>query len=340
MTEYIKNLIKIPSVSGREEKLAKYIQTVITPYVDESYIDALGNLIALKKGVGEGRKKVMLAAHMDEIGFFVNFIEENGFIRIAPIGGINFISAAFTTVTFENGTVGVLVPEGQTKAEDYRSDKFYIDIGCASRKEAEKKVKIGDSVIVTPSLTRLLNHRYAGRALDDKIGCAAMMEICRRMAEADCPNDVYYAFTVQEEVGCRGSKTAAYAIRPDFAIAYDVTGTGDSQNARRMAVKLGGGAAIKLKDASVICDIPFAKLMEKVAAEHKIAHQTEILEAGGTDTSSMQMAAEGSIAGALSIPTRYIHSSVETFDMRDVEACVALTCRVLALDLGKEYAAK
>jgi len=337
MTELIKKLIKVPSVSGRENKLGKLIQNEIAPYVDDSFIDPLGNVIGFRRGTAKAPKNLMLAAHMDEIGFMVTFIEDNGFIRITSIGGINFASASYSTVIFENGVTGILVPEAQISYSDFRAEKFYIDIGTSSRKETEKKISIGDTAIVSPSLTKLAGRRYAGRPMDDKLGCAVIIESCRQTANEKCPNNTYFVFTVQEEVGCRGSKTAAYSIKPDFSIAYDVTGTGDSQNARPMAVKIGDGAAVKLKDSSVICDMRFAKLMMDVAKDKKIPFQTEILESGGTDTSSMQMTGSGSVAGAISVPNRYIHSSVELFDMRDLEACVNLTNEMLKLDLGEVY---
>lgn len=339
MTELIKKLIKIPSVSGRESALAKLIQNEITPYVDDSFIDPLGNVIGFRRGTSQNPKNLMLAAHMDEIGFMVTYIEDNGFIRVTSIGGINYASAAFSTVVFENGVTGILVPEAQIGYSDFRAEKVYIDIGTSSRKETEKKISIGDTAVVTPSLTKLSGRRYAGRPMDDKLGCAVIIEACRQTANESCPNNTYFVFTVQEEVGCRGSKTAAYNVKPDFSIAYDVTGTGDSQNARPMAVKIGEGTAVKFKDSSVICDVRFAKLMIEVAKNNNIPYQREILESGGTDTSSMQMTGAGSVAGAISVPNRYIHSSVELFDMKDFEACVKLTNEMLKLDLGEAYSA-
>lgn len=329
MLELIKKIVKAPAISGREGAVADVIRAQMEPICDEVYSDKLGNLIAFKRGTApEGeRKKIMLAAHMDEIGFLVTFIEDNGFIRLAPIGGINFVAAAYTTVVFESGLKGVLVPETGTKADAFTFDKFYVDIGAKDKKEAQRRVKIGDYFVIEPTVTRLCGKRIAGRPMDDRIGCAIMVETARRVTAPR--DDVYYVFTAQEEVGCRGAKTAAFAIAPDVALAYDVTGTGDTVGAKPMAVKVGDGAAIKIKDSSVICTPAFVAELTELAKAGKIPHQLEILPYGGTDTSSMQMAGSGCAAGCLSVPTRYIHSGVELIDLGDVEACVALTAAYL-----------
>ena len=329
MFNLIRKLCRPLSVSGREETIAGVIAEEIAPYADAVSLDAMGNLTAFKAGSapdGE-RKKIMFAAHMDEIGFMVSFIEENGFVRFQTLGGINFASAAFTRVVFEDGTRGVLVPETGVGAGDFRQEKFVIDIGAKNRREAERKVAVGDTFAVESDVIRLSGRRIAGRPLDDRVGCAVLVEAAKRMAESgEAPrNDIYFCFTVQEEVGCRGSKTAAYTVQPDIGIALDVTATGDTVGAKPMAVSLGGGAAVKIKDSSVVCDREVVKMMKDLCEAQGIRYQTEVLAAGGTDTSSMQAAASGARAGCISIPCRYIHSSVETVDLDDVEACVRLT---------------
>ena len=317
-----------PSVSGREGYIREIIADMMRPLVDEVNTDAMGNLICLKKGTAATPRKVLLAAHMDEIGFIVNFIEDNGFLRIAPIGGIHYGASAFTEVSFENGVRGVLVPEADVPSkESPKAEKCYVDIGASSKKEAERRVKIGDCCAVLPHLTRLNTNRVVGRPLDDRIGCACMIEIARAL---QTPADyMYYVFSVQEEVGCRGARPAAFAVAPDLALIYDVTGTGDQQSAKPMAVKLGGGAAVKIKDNSVICDQALVQELLDLAKEKGIAAQCEILTYGGTDTSSVQMTGMGCRAGALSIPSRYIHSGVEMIDLRDAKAAVDLTIAYL-----------
>lgn len=320
MYQTLKELIKIHGVSGREGSVAAAIAEKIGPYVDEVSTDALGNLIALKKGRAKDKKKHMLCAHMDEIGFIVTYIEENGFLRIAPIGGIRFIPAAYVPVIFENGLRGVLAPEEDLeKKEDYQATRFYIDIGAKDKKDAEKRVKIGDCAVIEPSLVRLAGARIAARPIDDRLGCAILVDIAKKLDKPK--DDVYFVFSVQEEVGLRGSKTAAFAIEPDDALVFDVTGTGDVPGSKPMAVSLGKGTAIKIKDSSVICDAELVAHLKMLAEENKIPYQMEILTYGGTDTASIQSARLGAKVGALSIPTRNIHTAMEIVDMHDAEAC-------------------
>ena len=319
----IQQLCATPSVSGRENGVRELLATRVTPYADEIRVDNLGNLIAKKKGSGKG-KSVMLCAHMDEIGFLVTFIEDSGLIRIAPVGGIHFAASAFSEVVSESGVAGVLVPDGKVKPADYGAGNVSIDIGAKSRKEAERRVKIGDFFVVRSGVRRLAGKRIAGRPLDDRVGCAVVLGIAEALSTAQTEGDVYYVFSVQEEVGCRGAMTAAFGIAPDYALCFDVTGTGDTPGAGPMACSLGDGAAVKIKDNSVICHPEVVADLCTLAEKNKIPYQREVLTYGGTDTSSMQMAGTGSRAGALSIPCRYIHSRVECCDMGDVEACVRL----------------
>ncbi|MBQ8345081.1 MAG: M42 family metallopeptidase [Clostridia bacterium] len=319
----LKTLCTTPSVSGREGAICDLLSQRIAPLADEVRTDAMGNLIAVKKGTGKG-PSLMLCAHMDEIGFLVTVIEDNGMLRIAPVGGIHFAANAFTVLVSEKGVPGVLVPDSGTKAADYKSEKFYIDIGAKNKKEAERLVSVGDFFVAEPSLRRLCGSRVAGRPLDDRVGCAVLLSVAEALKDTALSGDVYYVFSVQEEVGCRGSKTAAFGLAPDYALCFDVTGTGDTPSASPMACSVGGGAAVKLKDSSVICHEAVVARLIELAKEKKIAYQREILLYGGTDTSSMQLSGCGSRAGALSIPTRYIHSGVELCDLKDAEACVAL----------------
>lgn len=327
MLNMMKTLTACRGISGYEKGVSDKLLMMISPLTDRAWVDPMGSLLALKKGTApEGeRRKIMLCAHMDEIGFLVTFIDDNGFVRVTPIGGINFIAASYATVTFGNGTKGVLVPETGTAPADIKADKVYVDIGAKDKKEAERKVKVGDFCALEGSLTRLCGRRVAGRPMDDRIGCAVLVRIAQLLGETPCRDDVYFVFSVQEEVGLRGSRTAAFGIAPDIGLVYDVTGTGDSIGAKPMACSVGGGAAIKLKDSSVICDRALAEELAGVAKENGIKYQFEILAAGGTDTASIQMSGAGVRVGALSIPTRYIHSGTEVLDLNDAEACAALT---------------
>ena len=261
---------------------------------------------------------------MDEIGFIVTFIEDSGFIKVNPVGGINWTAVACGEVLFKNGVRGIITPEGKVSPNDYRNDKFYIDIGAKDKSDAETEIKIGDRCTLAPKITELLNDRVAVSKLDDKIACVVLIQTLIELKNTKTESDLYFVFTVQEEVGLRGARTSAQFIMPDYSIAVDVTGTGDTPECFPMASKLGDGAAIKLMDSSVICHKDMINLLMKTAEENNIKYQSEILMWGGTDTAAMQSAGAGSIAGAISIPSRYIHTGVEMCDMKDVRACVDL----------------
>ena len=334
MLNLMKTLVAPRAISGYEKAVSEKILTLIAPLCDKVWSDTMGNLIALVSGTApEGeRRKVMLCAHMDEIGFLVTFIDDNGFIRVAPIGGINPVAAAYAGVTFGNGVKGVMVPEAGIAPADLKVDKLYVDIGAKDKREAERKVKIGDFCALDGQITRLCGRRIAGRPLDDRIGCAILIKIAEALRGKPCRDDIYLVFSVQEEVGLRGSKTAAYGIMPDVGLAFDVTLTGDTIGAKPMACAVGDGAAIKIKDNSVLCHRALVDELTAAAKDHGVKHQFEILLAGGTDTASMQMTAAGARVAALSVPTRYVHSGVEMLDLSDAQACVDITLAWLGVE--------
>ena len=320
----LKKLCAAPSVSGREARVRDIIKEKIAPLVDDVTVDTLGNLIAHKKG-SEGEGRIMLCAHMDEIGLLVNFVEDSGYIRVATLGGVDLGALAYSKVVSENGTVGVIVPDAKAKLDKLKADDMYIDIGASNKREAERRVKIGDSFVAAPEIYRLAGKRIAGRPLDDRVGCLVLLELAERLSKVELKNDVYFVFSVQEEVGCRGSVPATYGIQPTESLCFDVTLTGDAIGSSPMACSVGKGVAVKIKDASAICHEQVVNTLLDIAKKEKIAVQREIISAGGTDTGSMQLTAGGSMAGALSIPTRNIHTSVEVCDMGDVEACIDLS---------------
>jgi len=310
-----------PAVSGYETHIEAIITPLLAPHCDSVYTDAMGNLIGVKRGTGKSPRRLLFSAHMDEIGFIVTFIEDNGYIRVAPIGGIDFAAAQFSEVVFENGTRGVLVPEADEKGTP-KAEKCYVDIGAADKKAAERHVKVGDTLALPATVRRLLGSRVCGRPLDNRIGCAVLLRLAAEVKKS--VDDIYFVFSVQEEVGCRGARPASFGIAPDTAIIFDVTATGDAIGDKPMAVKLGAGAAVKIKDMSVICHAGLVDELLTAAKNADVAVQSEILTRGGTDTSAMQMTGAGCRAGAISIPCRYIHSGVEMLDLRDAEAALSL----------------
>lgn len=332
MINDLKTIMKTQGISSREGKIGAVLSGMIRPYVDEISIDPLGSVIAVKRGGGKDKKKIMFCAHMDEIGFIVTFIQDNGLVRVSPVGGINYIAAAHNVVKFENGAIGVIVPEGKVEPKDLSPDKFYIDLGVKTQKEAERRVKIGEGCALESDCRKLYGKRYAGRPFDDRIGCYVMIEAAKKLKETK--DDIYFVFSVQEEVGCRGAHAASFTVRPDIGIAFDVTPSGDSVGAgTNPSVKLGGGAAIKVKDSSVMCDHKLVSGLVELAKEKKIPYQIEVLTYGGTDTCMMQTVAGGSRAGCISIPVRFCHSQNEIIDMGDVDACVDLAVAACGSDL-------
>ncbi len=321
MINLIKKYQNIFSVSGHEEDLAFEIINDIKQSVDNVDIDSLGNLIAYKKGKDSSRK-LMIAAHMDEIGFMVTNIEESGMLRVAPIGGINPVASCYHEIRFGNGVKGLLIVEDGTRASDINTGKLFVDIGVDSASKAKRKVAIGDVCAVAPYFKKLSSKRYASKAFDDRVCCA--ISAFAAMACDTPAYDTYFVFTVQEEVGCRGAKPSSFSIMPDYAIALDVTPAPAVGNPNHLTVKLGNGAAIKIKDSSVICSTKMVDRLTELANEKSIKYQYEVLLAGGTDTSAMQVAGAGSHACCISLPTRYVHTPVETIDADDLKACADL----------------
>ena len=320
MKKLIKKLTEAFGPSGYEKQARKIIQNELRGYVDAARVDRLGNLIAHIKGKGP---RVMFAAHMDEIGIVTSYIDKNGFIRFSNVGGFFPIHSLTARIRFENGKVGVIGEECRKSMNDpIEMKKLYIDIGARNRKEAEMLVPVG----TFGSYERCfedLGKRIVAKAFDDRIGCAVLIEATKRMKKK-VSNDVYMVFTVQEEVGLKGARTSAFGIEPDMAIAIDVTETGDTPEGMKMAVELGGGAAIKVKDRGIVCDPRIVRQLTKLAQQKKILYQKEVLELGTTDATAIQLTKGGVPAGAISIPSRYVHSASEMVDIDDVEAAVKL----------------
>lgn len=307
--------------SGREDAVREAIAAIAGEYIDDITTDALGNLICRKKGAG---KKLLFAAHMDSIGVVATYIDEKGFIRFSPVGGLFKGDLINIQVRFAGGTRGVISYEEKTPFKDITLDNLFIDIGAADRADAERQVQIGDfAVFDAPRFEQ--NGVLCGPYLDNRIGCVTLLLAMERLAQQETENDLYFAFTAQEEVGLRGAGAAAFAVEPDIAVAVDVTDTGDLPERKTpMAVDMGRGPAVKVMDRSVICTPEVCAALEQAAAACGIDVQREILQFGGTDTAALQKTRAGVQAGAVSIPTRYIHSPSEMCAVSDVEAAARL----------------
>ena len=307
--------------SGREDAVREAIAAIAGEYIDDITTDALGNLICRKKGAG---KKLLFAAHMDSIGVVATYIDEKGFIRFAQVGGLFKGDLINIQVRFAGGTRGVISYEEKTPFKDITLDNLFIDIGAADRADAERQVQIGDfAVFDAPRFEQ--NGVLCGPYLDNRIGCVTLLLVMERLAQQEIENDLYFAFTAQEEVGLRGAGAAAFAVEPDIAVAVDVTDTGDLPERKTpMAVDMGRGPAVKVMDRSVSGTPEVCAALERAAAACGIDVQREILQFGGTDTAALQKTRAGVQAGAVSIPTRYIHSPSEMCAVSDVEAAARL----------------
>ena len=333
MKPLIQKLTETFSPSGYETAIREVIRKEIKPLADEIYVDALGNLIA-RKGVkgkgpstGSGRgKRIMISAHMDEIGLIASHIDEAGFIRFSGIGGIRPLALTGGRVRFVDGTPGVIQSDRITDPGKAPSlEQCYIDVGASSKKDSP--VKVGDvCAFERPFLD--MGKRLVAKSMDDRIGCVVVIEALRALKAS--PHEIYFVFSTQEEVGLRGATTSAFGLDPEIGLSVDVTGTGDTPKGGKMAVGLGGGPAIKVKDGGMLADARIVEWMVRTAEKARLPYQREVLEGGTTDARVIQMTRAGVPAGCLSIPTRYVHSPSEMVEYADVQNSVKLLVALLS----------
>jgi endoglucanase len=324
--DLLKQLSEVFGPSGYEGAVRQSLRDTVAGLATETRVDALGNLIVRAKAGIAGGKRVMLAAHMDEIGLVVSHIDEKGFLRFGPVGGIYPLTLFGQRVRFASGHVGVLGLEPIESRNDATLQKMYIDVGARNREEAEKLVRVGD-VACMDRVFAVANGRAVGKAMDDRAGCAVLVEVLRALNHS--PHDVYVVFTTQEEVGLRGATTSAFGVDPELAVAVDVTGTGDTPESHPMAVSLGQGPAVKVMDGGMLAHAGVKDLMIRVAEAHQIPFQREVLLGGTTDARAIQTSRSGVPAGCLSIPTRYVHTPSEMVDMDDMANSVRLLVALL-----------
>lgn len=317
-SKLLKDLVSIYGPSSNEEEIRCFIKNQIEDYVDDLRVDTLGNLIAHKKGPG---KKVMISSHMDQIGMMITDIDENGFLRFTNVGGISPKNSLGQKVIFQNKTVGAVFCEPLEDSKELKLENMFIDIGVFSKEEAEKKVNIGDICIYYSQFVENENIIFTPY-LDDRVGCFISIEAIKQIKTPK--NDLYFVFSVQEEVGLRGAKTASYSVNPDIGVSLDVTSHGDTPKAKRFSVGLNKGAAIKVKDNSLIAHPIVRDNLKKIAKENDLKFQMEVLEFGGTDSGAIHTIKEGVPSGVISIPTRYVHSTVEMASKNDINTCKEL----------------
>jgi len=326
MKNLIQNLTETSGPSGYESVIREIIRAEIEPLGNEARVDALGNLIVHRGEMGKNGKRIMLAAHMDEIGLIATHIDGNGFVRFGSIGFVRPHTLVSARLQFANGTQGVVGLEPDIHATKLGTpSEYFIDVGATSPKDCP--VKIGDvATFQRPFLD--LGKRLVAKSMDDRIGCAVLIETLRSLKTT--PHELYFVFTTQEEVGPRGALTSAFGIDPDIGLAVDVTLTGDTPKSSPMAISLGKGPAVKVKDSGMLADARIVDWMCTTAEKRHIPYQREVLESGSTDAMSIQVARSGVLAGCLSIPCRYVHTPSEMVDYEDVQNSVKLMVALLS----------
>jgi putative aminopeptidase FrvX len=330
MKQLIQKLTETFSPSGYESAIRDVIRAEVKDLADEIRVDALGNLI-VRKGPGKNAgnapvKRIMIAAHMDEIGVIATHVDDNGFVRFTGIGGVFPRNLPGGRVRFINGTRGVIGLEPTDKpGESQPLEKCYIDVGASSNKN--HPIKIGDVAGFDREFLDL-GDKLVAKSMDDRIGCAVAIEALKALKST--PHDVYFVFTTQEEVGTRGAETSAYGIDPDLGFSIDVTGWGDTPNQKGLEISLGKGPAIKIKDGGMLSDPRIVNWMIRSAEKAKLPYQREVLLGGSTDARAMQLVRSGVPVGCVSIPCRYVHAPSEMVDYRDVLNAVKLIVEMLS----------
>lgn len=334
--ELLKKIAETPGISGREDQVRALILEELRTLTDEVSVDRLGNIIALKRGKSE--RRVMLAAHMDEIGFIVKHIDNQGFIRIQPVGGFDarvLFAQRVLVHGFAGQTLrGVLMPAskpihllGGEKPAAAKLDDLFIDLGLPNE-QVRAKVEVGDMITMDRTL-EVVGDMVVSKSLDDRASLFVMLEALRALRNHEVT--IFAVATVQEEVGLRGAATAAYQVQPDVSVALDITLAGDIPGGadQDAVTRLGEGTAIKVFDSSHISNHKLVRHFRDLAKRHNISHQLEVLPRGGTDAGAMQRTREGSPTITLSTPTRYVHTVNEMIHQADLEASITLLARYL-----------
>lgn len=335
--ELLRELCETGGVPGREERVAKLVYATLRGHVDSLETDPIGNVIAYRKG--SGGPKLMLAGHMDEIGFIVTHVDENGFLRFNPLGGFDpkTLTAQRVVVHTASGDLpGVMgskpihIMTEEERKQPPKLEDYFIDLGL-SKEAVDEKVAVGDVVTRERAMVRI-GSMINSKSLDNRAGLFVMLEAVRRLATMGHAVELYAVATVQEELGLRGAQVAASRIQPQIGIGLDTTIANDVPGAQphEAVCKLGAGAGIKIMDSSVVCDPRMVDLMRRTAQRYSIPHQMEILPRGGTDTAAMQRFGQGAITGCISVPSRYVHSVIEMISEHDLAAAIDLLVAVVA----------
>ncbi len=325
MKELLEKLTQTFGPSGFESRIRDLILENIKDYVDEYRIDALGNLIARKGEKKDGGKRIMISAHMDEIGLMVTHIDKNGFAYLANIGGVRPLNCVSNRIIFENGVEGTIQARDIQPGKTPVMSQLYVDTGAKSAEDS--RVHIGDPAVFVGKFVEQGDH-WMSKTLDDRVGCLIAIETLK--AITDTPNELYFVFSVQEEVGARGAQTSAYSLDPDVGIAIDVTLCNDTPGLIEKSPVMGAGPCIKVKDASLIGTPWLNKALFDAAERAGITCQAEVLRVAGTDAETINLTRGGVPSSAVSVACRYVHSPSEVVDINDVKQSVSLLTEFLS----------
>ncbi|MCK4496880.1 MAG: M42 family metallopeptidase [Candidatus Aenigmarchaeota archaeon] len=331
MEDLLKKLVDAPSISGSEKDVRDLMERELKRYVDEIKVDKIGNLIARK---GKGKPKIMLAAHMDELGLMVKFIDDKGFIRFDVVGGWDeriLPAKKFKIHGSKGSVVGVIgskpphLQEREEQKVPFKLKDMYIDVGARNKKDVEKAgIRVGDFITRYGQLDHMISSRITGYGFDNRIGCLVMIEAMKRLKKVK--GTVYAVGTIQEEMGLIGIRGSTFGIDPDVVIALDTTIAGDTPELKpgESGIKLGAGPALAIKDAVGVISPKVKRWVTDAAKKARVPLQYEVMSGGATDASVVPMIREGIPSGSILVPSRYVHTPIEVADMKDIEKTVKL----------------
>ncbi len=337
--QLLQQLCERQGISGNEEAVRDFIVTQVTPYADRITIDAMGNVIAEKKGANRAKTKLMLNAHMDEVGLIVTHIDSDGYLKFATVGGIDKRVLCGRSVTVGNGVPGVIgvkpihLLKGDEKGKAVPIHDMYVDIGAANREEAERTVHLGDPVCLD-SVFHVQNGMIRGRALDDRVGCAILID----MLQSDLLYDMTFVFCVQEEVGTRGSRTAAYRVQPQAALVVETTTAADIAGVpkEKHVCRLGKGAVISFMDKGTIYDRDYYTLALQTAKKLQLPCQVKQAVAGGNDAGAIHVTRGGVRTVAVSLACRYLHAAMGQIALEDFHSAEKLIMKLAEQIAGSQ----
>lgn len=323
MIDILEKLVKAFGPSSKEFEVKKVIKDLVKNIDCEKDEDKFGNLVLHFKADGP---RIMLAAHLDSIGIIVTDIDKNGLLHFSQIGGLRTSFLLGSRVILENGIEGTIFYEDRDapwEPKEFKIEKFFIDIGAKSKKEAMEKVNIGSFGVFYPIFSESFD-RIIAPSLDDRVGCAILVEVAKNLKKKNLKFDTFLVFTVQEEVGVKGARTSTFEISPEYGIAVDVTTAGDYTEPKINAIELGKGPAIKVMDGGMITNIELRERLIKMAKKESIPYQLEVITGGTTDAFAMQITKDGVKTAAVSVPTRYVHTQGEVVDKNDIKNVAVL----------------